>query len=127
MHLENRSKEVRATKFSVTLKKNYEFHRLYSRGKSCVTPFLVVYARKTRGERVRVGFTVSNKLGKAVVRNRVRRRLREIYRLNLEGIAPGTELVVVARGRAVGASYAQLERAYLHCCRTLGIFSEAER
>lgn len=92
-----------------------------------MTPFLVVYARKTKGERVRVGFTVSNKLGKAVVRNRVRRRLREIHRLNLEGIAPGTELVVVARGRAVGASYAQLERAYLHCCRALGIFSEAER
>ena len=49
--------------FTDTLKKNYEFRRLYARGKSAVTPFLVVYARLARRETRRVGFTVSNKLG----------------------------------------------------------------
>ena len=68
--------------FTSTLKKNYEFHRLYRKGKSAVTPCLVAYAKATRRDGNRVGFTVSTKLGKAVKRNRVRRRLREIYRLH---------------------------------------------
>ena len=108
--------------FTTTLKKNYEFHRLYSKGKSAVTPFLVVYARKTARPGNRIGFTVSTKLGKAVKRNRVRRRLREIYRLHEPMIARGTDLVVVARGRAVNATYRQLETAFLSACKKLGLF-----
>ncbi len=111
-------------KFTSTLKKNYEFHRLYSKGRSAVTPFLVVYARTTRRTENRVGITVSTKLGKAVKRNRVRRRLREIYRLNESRFVPGTELVIVARGRAVTAAYRQLETAFLSACGKLGILTE---
>ena len=58
----------------VTLKKNYEFRRLYNKGKTAVTPYMVVYALKTGRNARRVGYTVSTKLGKAVVRNRIRRR-----------------------------------------------------
>ena len=108
-------------KFTATLKKNYEFHRLYAKGKSAVTPFLVVYARQSRHPGNRIGFTVGTKLGKAVKRNRVRRRLREIYRLHEERFVPGTELVVVARGRAVTATYRQLETAFLSACGKLGL------
>ena len=59
-----------------TLKKNSEFRRLYSKGKSAVNPYMVVYCRKNGRDVNRVGYTVSVKLGHAVVRNRVRRRLR---------------------------------------------------
>ena len=111
-------------KFTSTLKKNYEFHRLYRKGKSAATPFLVIYARTGKRPENRIGITVSTKLGKAVKRNRVRRRLREIYRLNEERILPGTELVVVARGRAVTATYRQLESAFLSACGKLGILTE---
>ena len=112
-------------KFTATLKKNYEFQRLYSRGKSAVTPFLAVYARRTKRPGNRVGFTVSTKLGKAVKRNRVRRRLREIYRLHEARFVPGTELVIVARGRAVSATYRQLESALLSACGKLELLTEA--
>ena len=111
-------------KFTATLKKNYEFHRLYSRGKSAVTPFLVVYARQSKRPGNRIGITVSTKLGKAVKRNRVRRRLREISRLTESRFVPGTELVIVARGRAVTATYRQLELAFLSACGKLGLLSE---
>ena len=100
-------------KFTDTLKKNYEFQRLYSKGKSAITPYLVVYARKTKKRDMRVGFTVSTKLGKAVVRNRVRRRLREVYRLHEEQFAPGWDIVVVARTRSVDASFDKLTHAFL--------------
>ena len=111
-------------KFTDTLKRNYEFQRLYSKGKSAVTPYLVVYVRKTKKRSNKIGFTVSTKLGKAVVRNRVRRRLREIYRLNEERFATGLEIVTVARVRAVKASYSQLEKAFLSACEKLGILRE---
>ena len=110
--------------YTTTLKKNYEFHRLYSKGKSAVTPFLVVYARRSKRRSNRIGFTVSTKLGKAVKRNRVRRRLREIYRLHEARFVPGTDLVVVARGRAVTATYRQLETAFLSACGKLQLFTE---
>ena len=111
--------------FTDTLKKNYEFRRLYSRGKTAVTPFLVTYARKTKRRDNRIGFTVSTKLGKAVVRNRIRRRLREIYRLHEAEFSRGLEIVFVARGRAASASYGQLERALLSACRKLELMRSA--
>ena len=89
--------------FTSTLKKNYEFRRLYSKGKSCANAYLVVYCRKNHSGRSRIGYTVSNKVGHAVVRNRIRRRLREIYRLHEREIVRGYDLVVVSRVRACAA------------------------
>ena len=61
---------------TVSLKLNHEFRRLYAKGKSAVNPCMAVYCRKNRLGYNRLGFTTGTKLGKAVVRNRVRRRLR---------------------------------------------------
>ena len=63
-----------------TIKENRTFRQIYRRGRSAVTPFLVLYCRPNRLGRNRLGITVSTKLGGAVVRNRARRRLREVYR-----------------------------------------------
>ena len=107
--------------FRGTLKKNYEFRRLYSKGRSAVTPYLVVYCLKTGRDGRRVGYTVSTKLGKAVTRNRIRRRLREIYRLNADRLCD-----VVARSRCVGGEYAKMERAFLRACAELKLLKEPE-
>ncbi len=108
-----------------TLKKNSDFRRLYARGSSAVTPYLVLYCRRNRDEVNRLGYTVSTKLGHAVARNRVRRRLREIYRLNAPALKQGYDIVVVARSRCVGAEYAQMERAFMKACLKLGLTREA--
>ena len=107
-----------------TLKKNNDFRRLYTKGKSAVNPYMVVYCRRSPTKIGRVGYTVSVKLGHAVVRNRVRRRLREIYRLHRNAVKPGMDIVIVARSRCVGAEYKKLESAFLDACRKLGILSE---
>ena len=112
-------------KRATTLKMNYEFRRVYNRGKSGVSPFLVVYARQNKSGKNRLGVTVSAKLGKAVVRNRVRRRLREIYRLSQPRMKRGYDVVLVARTRGVTATYQELERAYRKTCEKLGLW-EAE-
>ena len=113
-----------AVKTRYTLKKNSDFRRLYARGKSTATKYLVLYCRKNRLDHNRAGYTVSTKLGHAVVRNRVRRRLREIVRLNAEALKPGFDLVLVARSAAVGAAYKNLEQAYLTACGKLALLRE---
>ncbi len=113
-------------KSSVSIKNNYEFRRLYAKGSSAATPHLVVYCRKNRRGQSRLGLTVSAKLGKAVVRNRVRRRFREIYRLNVHRLKPGYDVIIVARVRSVESEYRALERAFLAACRKLDILAEEE-
>ncbi len=113
-------------KVRYTLKKNSDFRRLYAKGKSAVNPYLVLYCRRNREGVNRLGYTVSTKLGHAVVRNRVRRRLREIYRLNSPRLKTGWDIVVVARTRCVGAEYGQMDRAFLQACRKLGLTREDE-
>ena len=112
--------------FTSTIKQNYEFRRLYSKGKSCANAYLVVYCRKNRSGRSRIGYTVSNKVGHAVVRNRIRRRLREIYRLNEQRFQPGWDIVVVARTRAVEAPFEKLTASYLTLAKKAGLLKKVE-
>ena len=112
-------------KFSKSLKLNHIFRRLYS-SSGHANAYLVLYARKNRSATNRVGVTVSKKLGCAVVRNRVRRRLREVYRLNEARFAPGWDLVVVARSRCIKASFSQLTGAYLSLAEKAGVLEAAE-
>lgn len=112
--------------FSKSLKLNHLFRRLYAKGKSCANGHLVLYCRRNGTAENRVGLTVSAKLGHAVVRNKLRRRLREIYRLHEAEFLPGWDIVVVARSRAVQASYQKLEKAYLSLAKKLEILKNCE-
>ena len=109
-----------------TLKLNSDFRRLYAKGKSSANRFLAVYCRRNGRGVNRMGYTVSSKLGGAVVRNRVRRRLREVARLNAPGMKTGWDIVVVARSRAVTATYTELDRAYRDACAALELLREEE-
>lgn len=111
-------------KNTVSLKENHLFRRLYSKGRSAVSPYLAIYARGNGRPGNRLGLTVSTKVGHAVVRNRVRRRLREIYRLNEDKLISGTDLVVVARVKAGRAPYHRLEESFLALCKKLGLLKK---
>ena len=108
--------------FSSSLKLNHIVRRLYHTS-GYADSYLVLYARRNRTEGNRVGFTVSKKLGHAVVRNRTRRRLREIYRLNEEAFQPGWDIVVVARTRAVEAPFDKLTASFLSQARKAGLLA----
>ena len=86
----------------------------------------MIYCRRNGSSENRIGYTVSAKLGHAVVRNRVRRRLREIYRLHESQFRPGWDLVVVVRSRAMDAPYRKLEGAYLSLADKLGLLQKEE-
>lgn len=107
-------------KFSCALKLNHIFRRLYATS-GHANGYLVLYAKPNHTATNRVGITASKKLGNAVVRNRVRRRLREVYRLNEDRFAPGWDIVVVARSRCIDARFEKLTHAYLSLAEKAGI------
>lgn len=111
-------------KRSVTIKENYEFRRLYAKGASAVLPSVVVYCRKNGRAHNRLGVTVSTKLGHAVVRNRARRRLREVYRLNAHRLRQGYDIILVARGRTGTVAWKELNDTFLRLCRKLDLLEE---
>ncbi len=111
-------------RFSTSLKQNHIFQRLYHT-QGAVDGYLVLYARRNRAGVNRVGFTVSKKLGHAVARNRTRRRLREIYRLNEEMLSPGYDIVIVARTRAVDAPFGKLTGSFRKLAGKAGLLRES--
>ena len=108
-------------RYTVSMKENHLFRRLYSKGTNASTATLVVYARPNHARRNRLGLTVGTKVGKAVKRNKVRRRIREAYRIHEDQMTPGWDLVVVARVKAAFVPYSQLERDLLRLLDKLGV------
>ena len=111
-------------KAAVTLKENYEFRRTYQKGVSAVSPVMVLYCRKNRLGRNRLGLVSSKKLGHAVVRNRCRRRLREVYRLHSGQLRQGWDIILVARGRTAGVPWQELNDTFLRLCRKLNLWED---
>ena len=107
-----------------SLKKNADFKNCYKNGTSFVNRYLVMYMCGNGLETTRVGISVSKKVGNSVVRHRTTRLIREVCRLHaqeLEAGSAGMDLVFVARVRAKGISYFQMEGALLHLVRRAGI------
>lgn len=95
------------------LKKNGDYRRVYSRGKSVADRHLVLYFLANSLEICRFGFTISKKVGNAVTRNRIRRLFREVCRLNAEKFPGGFDFVLLARRDIVGLHYEQVEESAL--------------
>lgn len=93
------------------LRERRRFQEVRREGKSWAEGILVLYALPNGLSHSRFGFSVSKRVGKAVTRNRVRRQMREAVRLRLAGIAPGWDMVFVARSSVVSASYVQIDWA----------------
>ena len=96
------------------LRKNRQFQYVYRKGKSCACHELVLL--HVRSARLQAGFSVSRKIGNSVVRNRVKRRLREKFRALLPLLKPGL-YVVVAREAAAEADSHALGASLLSLCR----------
>lgn len=93
-----------------SVKENVNFRRAYHQGRSVVTGEIVIYWRKNRMGKTRLGLTVSKKLGNSPQRNRIRRILREGVRMNAAILPPGHDIVIVARSRCLQCKSTDIAR-----------------
>ena len=100
--------------FSESLKKNDDFQQVYKTGKSYANKYLVMYVSKNQLPGNRLGISVSKKVGNSVVRHRVKRLIKESYRLQENIFNSGLDIVVIARNNAAGFTYQEAESALLH-------------
>ena len=108
------------------LKANYDFQRLYRRGKSFVSPTVVTYIRGISSDRIRLGITASKKLGSAVARNRAKRVITAAFRECLPCICSGCEIVIVARSRILGEKSTQVAATLKKQLSAAGFWCENE-
>jgi ribonuclease P protein component len=103
----------------ITIKDSRTYQKVFTQGSFQADRLLVLYRRPNRTGESRFGFAVSRKLGGAVVRNRVRRRLKEICRRHQAVFPAGYDYVVIARPPAVEAEYRALEGSLLKLAGSL--------
>ena len=93
------------------LRKNSDFKRVYTKGRSCPDRLAVLCYLPTGAEETKVGFSVSKKTGCAVTRNKTKRRMREAVRHISGEIKPGYDVVIIARKRTAEADYSEIFRS----------------
>jgi ribonuclease P protein component len=91
------------------LKKNYEFKKVYNEEKYYVEKYVVMYIVLNNSNFNRVGFSVSKKVGKSVVRNKVKRQMKEAYRKFADNTKLGFDIVFTARAGSGSADYKMIE------------------
>ena len=100
-----------------SLKKGWEFKRVYRHGRIAVTKNIVFYYLSNQLEKNRVGFSISKKVGKSVQRHRIKRLYLEALRLLQEQLVQGCDFVVVARKAAVTVTFLQAREELYNICR----------
>ncbi len=109
---------------TVTLKMNYEFSKVFKKGTFYVGRHITVYALPNKIEVNRIGISVSKKAGKAVIRNRKKRLIRECYRHYEEFVKSGYDLVIAARSDETVPKYAALLKEFKYLIKKLGVFDQ---
>ncbi len=100
-----------------TVKLNREFRYAYKKGAKIVTDTIVFHWYKNRQSSNKLGLTVSTSLGKAVVRNRVKRLIRAAYSARKDELKKGYNIIIVARNKAAYVPYARIKEAMDYCIR----------
>ena len=109
---------------SESLKKNQDFQNVYKKGKSNANKYLVMFIVENNLDKNRIGISVSKKVGNSVIRHRLKRLIKESYRLNEAMFKSGFDIVVVARTTAKDRTYRDIESALLHLGKIHKILKE---
>jgi ribonuclease P protein component len=109
-----------ATREYQTLCNSRQFRRVYEQGRRFHAPHFSAFLLRTDGDSRRIGITVTRKIGKAVVRNRCKRRVREIVRRFFSALpadappAPGYDLVINVKHGLAAADFKDLQDSFAH-------------
>ena len=110
--------------FTYPLKKNSDFSNVYKKGRSRANRFFIMYALKNGSDNNRIGVSVSKKVGNSVVRHKIKRLVKESYRLHEKMFNSGLDIVVIARNGAADLGFKDVESALLHLLKLHKIYDE---
>jgi ribonuclease P protein component len=99
---------------TVPLKKNLEFIKVFRKGKCCRGSFLYLYVFSSGLPYNRLGISISRKVGKSVIRNRIRRLIKEIYRLNERKMRTGVDIVFTVKPGLLIPCYKDTQKEILY-------------
>jgi len=106
------------------LKKRYQFNYVYKSGEHFSGEHMVLYVASSKTKNIKVGLAVTKKVGHAVVRNKVRRRLREIIKKQVPNLKQNNNIIVVARDNITEASFEKLSNEFLKLIKKANLFNE---
>ena len=106
------------------LKKRYQFNYVYKSGEHFSSEHLVLYFVSSKTKSIKVGFAVTKKVGQAVVRNKIRRRLREIIQKQLPSLKQNFNIIVVAKESVAEASFEKLSLELIKLLKKANLFYE---
>ena len=101
------------------LKKNTDFSRVYRKKQSMANKLLVIYILDNHLGHNRVGFVVSKKVGNSVVRSKVKRVMKESYRLNDHKFRSGYDIVFVSRTQCSSSTFKEINSALMHLMKKM--------
>ena len=110
----------------IIIKKNNEYKSVYNCNNSISDYNLVLFIKKNNYNYNRFGFTAAKKIKKAVHRNVIRRRLKEIVRANEYNLKVGYDIVLMARVNAVGSDYKSLKSSFIKLMKRKNLFKSIQ-
>ncbi len=113
-------------KNTFSIKLNRDFKRLYYKGGCIGSDIIVVYYKRNSHSCNRLGITVGKKIGGAVVRNRIKRLIRESYRLSEENMYLGYDIVIVARSKCAEADFKAVNGSLKRILKKTGILKKEQ-
>ncbi len=96
------------------LTKNFEYIKVYQAGRRWSSPFFTVYIKENGLDTTRLGVSVSKRIGNSVVRNRIKRRLKEVFKKNTKKIKKGFDVVISAKKPARDADFWVVEKEVIN-------------
>lgn len=105
------------------IKSKKGFQLVYSSGRSVVDALSVIYVLTSNGEKAKIGLAVGKKLGPAVMRNRIKRMMREVFRVRKHELKPGVNIIWVARKKLVAADYNTYDRVFMRLAKRAGLLN----
>ncbi|RYL94180.1 ribonuclease P protein component [Sporolactobacillus sp. Y61] len=107
------------------LKKNEDFQVVFKKGKSFANRQFVVYVLRHPGQPCsRLGLSVSKKMGNAVMRNHIKRCIKEIFRDMADRLEPGNDYIIISRRPVRTMSYHEMQGSLMHVLRKAGVIAE---
>ncbi len=100
-----------------SIKSNSDFKKIYNNSDSYANKLFVMYKKKNNRKNNRIGISVSKKVGNSVIRHRITRQIREIFRLHQNILEQGYDIIIIVRIASVNKTYKEKTSAFIHLCR----------